>query len=94
MKFKSSKLLIINIEQGVSPTATETRYWYSQTQWVSRFEWSDPENPKGHDKTIRPAQIKPDGTTEWKKGHSNWPLYRLSEAIALACDKWVFGLEG
>ncbi|WP_206817859.1 DUF5906 domain-containing protein, partial [Chroococcus sp. FPU101] len=82
------------IEQGVSSTAKETRYWYSKTQWVSRFEWENLENAKGHDKTIRPAQIKPDGTTEWKKGPSDWPLYRLSEALAHGQRKWVFGLEG
>lgn len=82
------------LDQGVPTTATETRYWYSKTQWVSRFEWSDPDNPKGHDKTIRPAHIKPDGTTEWKKGLSDWEPYRLSEAIAHGQGKWVFGLEG
>ena len=82
------------LDQGVPTTATETRYWYSKTQWVSRFEWSDPDNPKGHDKTIRPAHIKPDGTTEWKKGLSDWKPYRLSEAIAHGQGKWVFGLEG
>ena len=82
------------LDQGVPTTATETRYWYSKTQWVSRFEWSDPDNPKGHDKTIRPAHIKPDGSTEWKKGQEGWKLYRLSEAIAHGQGKWVFGLEG
>ena len=27
-------------KQGIPATATQTRYWYSKTQWVSRFEWT------------------------------------------------------
>lgn len=30
------------VKQGVPPEAIETRYWYSKTQWVSRFEWQTP----------------------------------------------------
>jgi putative DNA primase/helicase len=80
--------------QGVPSNATETRYWYSQTQWVSRFEWEEPENPSGHDKTIRQGHIKPDGTTKWAKGNQDWKPYRLEEAILRGKGKWVLGLEG
>jgi len=80
--------------QGVPSYATETRYWYSLTQWVSRFEWEDQENPKGHDKTIRQGHIKPDGTTKWAKGNQDWKPYRLEEAIAVSQEKWILGLEG
>ncbi len=38
-------------KQGVPATAAETKYWYSPTQWVARFDWSDESKPKGKDKT-------------------------------------------
>jgi putative DNA primase/helicase len=77
--------------QGVPPQATQTRYWYSKSQWVSRFEWSTPE---GKEKTIRQGNIKSNGLREWKKGSKDWRAYRLSEAVKHCQDKWVLGLEG
>jgi putative DNA primase/helicase len=77
--------------QGVSPQATQTRYWYSKTQWVSRFEWTTPE---GKEKTIRQGHIKSNGLIQWKKGSKDWRAYRLSEAVKYCQDKWVLALEG
>jgi putative DNA primase/helicase len=77
--------------QGVPPQATQTRYWYSKTQWVSRFEWTTPE---GKEKTIRQGHIKSNGLREWKKGSKDWRAYRLSEAIAHCRGKWVLSVEG
>jgi putative DNA primase/helicase len=78
-------------EQGVPPGATQTRYWYSSTQWVSRFEWSTPE---GKEKTIRQGNIKSNGLFEWKKGSKDWRAYRLSEAVKYCQDTWVLSVEG
>jgi putative DNA primase/helicase len=77
--------------QGVPPEAIETRYWYSKTQWVSRFEWLTPE---GKEKTIRQGNIKSNGLKEWKKGSKDWRAYRLLEAVKYCQDKWVLGVEG
>jgi putative DNA primase/helicase len=77
--------------QGVAAEATQTRYWYSKTQWVSRFEWTTPE---GKAKTIRQGHIKSNGLREWKKGSKDWRAYRLSEAVKHCQGKWVLGLEG
>jgi putative DNA primase/helicase len=79
-------------EQGVPPFATQTRYWYSKTQWVSRFEWKNGDGTKA--KTIRQGSIKSNGLKEWKKGSKDWRAYRLSEAVKHCQDKWVLGLEG
>lgn len=81
-------------EQGVPTHAIEIRYWYSQTQWVSRFEWKDPSFPKGYNKTIRQGHIKPDGTTKWTKGNQEWQPYRLAFALEYGKEKWVLGVEG
>ena len=78
-------------KQGIPPTAEETRYWYSKTQWVSRFEWK---NTDGKQKTIRQGHIKSNGLVEWKKGSKDWRAYKLSEAVKHCADKWVLGLEG
>jgi putative DNA primase/helicase len=77
--------------QGVPSSALETRYWYSKTQWVSRFEWTTPE---GKAKTIRQGHIKSNGLREWKKGSKDWRAYRLSEAVKYCQDKWVLSVEG
>ncbi|NJO97605.1 MAG: hypothetical protein HC764_17730 [Pleurocapsa sp. CRU_1_2] len=53
-------------DQGVHPDATQTRYWYSKTQWVSRFEWKNADGTG--EKTIRQGHIKSNGLREWKKG--------------------------
>ncbi|MDJ0590000.1 MAG: phage/plasmid primase, P4 family [Pleurocapsa sp. MO_226.B13] len=78
-------------EQGIPPNATETRYWYSKTQWVSRFDWK---TPSGKEKTIRQGHIKSNGLIQWTKGSKEWRAYKLSEAVKYCQDKWVLGLEG
>ncbi len=82
------------IKQGVPATATETKYWYSSTQWISRFEWSDESKPKGRDKTFRQGHILSSGKIKWTKGKQRWKAYKLEEAIDLCQDKWIIGLEG
>ncbi len=82
------------IPKEVPKTALETRYWYSSTQWVSRFQWSDDFLPKGYDKTFRQGHIKPDGSFKWNKGKNSWLPYRFDEVKAQASGKWVMLLEG
>ncbi|MDJ0594488.1 MAG: DUF3987 domain-containing protein [Pleurocapsa sp. MO_226.B13] len=81
-------------KQKVPDTATETKFSYSNNQWVSRFEWQDEQNPKGHRKTYRQGHIKPDGTTKWSKGKDIWLPYKIDEAIANAKGKWLIAVEG
>jgi putative DNA primase/helicase len=78
--------------QGVPSNATQTRYWYSKTQWVSRFEWTNADGTR--EKTIRQGHIKSNGLKEWKKGSKDWRAYRLSEAVKYCRDKWVLSVEG
>ncbi|MBW4532579.1 MAG: hypothetical protein KME09_01450 [Pleurocapsa minor HA4230-MV1] len=80
------------VKQGVPVSATETRYWYSKTQWVSRFEWQNSEGIK--EKTIRQGHIKSNGLIQWSKGAKDWRAYRLGEAVKHCRGKWVLGLEG
>jgi hypothetical protein len=82
------------LEKGIPAHATETRYYYSPTQWVSRFDWKDPSHPKGHNKTLRQCHRKPNGKVKWSKGENEWLPYRIDEAIAHGKDRWVLGLEG
>jgi putative DNA primase/helicase len=77
--------------QEVPHDATQTRYWYSKTQWVSRFEWKEDGQKK---KTIRQGHIKSNGLREWNKGSKDWRAYRLSEAVKYCQDKWVLAVEG
>ena len=79
------------VKQGIPTTAVETRYWYSKTQWVSRFEW---QTPKGKEKTIRQGHIRSNGLVQWKKGSKDWKAYKLTEVVKHCQDKWVLGLEG
>ena len=79
------------MKQGIPPNATQTRYWYSKTQWVSRFEWK---TPTGKVKTIRQGHIKSNGLVQWKKGGKDWLAYKLSEAAKHCQSKWVLGVEG
>jgi putative DNA primase/helicase len=78
--------------QGVPVSALETRYWYSKTQWVSRFEWQNADGTR--EKTIRQGHIKSNGLIQWKKGSKDWRAYRLGEAIAKCRGKWVLSVEG
>ncbi len=80
------------VKQGVPRFATETRYWYSKTQWVSRFDWKNPDGKAS--KTIRQGHIKSNGQEKWKKGVKSWSAYRISEAIANCKGKWLLGVEG
>jgi putative DNA primase/helicase len=79
-------------EQEVPESAVEIRYWYSKSQWVSRFEWKNEDGIT--EKTIRQGNIKSNGLKEWKKGSKDWRAYRLSEAVKHCQDKWVLGVEG
>ena len=79
------------VKQGIPANATETRYWYSKTQWVSRFEWK---TELGKQKTIRQGHIKSNGLIQWQKGAKDWKAYKLSEAVKHCTDKWVLGVEG
>ncbi len=54
------------------------------SQWVVRYEWEDPNNKKGRDKTFRQWHRLPDGTPEMKKGDKPWGAYRIEEAIEAA----------
>jgi putative DNA primase/helicase len=78
--------------QGVPSNATQTRYWYSKTQWVSRFEWTNADGTR--EKTIRQGHIKSNGLIQWKKGSKDWRAYRLGEAIANCRGKWILSVEG
>ncbi len=82
------------IPKEVPESAVEIRYWYSSTQWVSRFQWSDDSNPKGYDKTFRQGHIKPDGSSKWNKGKNSWLPYRFDEVLAHGKGKWVMLTEG
>ncbi len=72
----------------------EIIYEYSTTQWVSRYEWSDPTHPKGRKKHPHPKHLDNKGKGQWNKGKSQWQAYRIEEAIANCQDKWILALEG
>ena len=79
----------------------EIIYQYSKTQWVSRYEWSDPTHPKGRRKHPHPKHMDDKGNSKWNKGKSQWQAYRIDEAmsatssaIANCQDKWILALEG
>ncbi|PSF27080.1 hypothetical protein C7H19_25040 [Aphanothece hegewaldii CCALA 016] len=91
---KSNQIPQWLIAQGVPVHATETRYFYSKTQWVSRFEWKDTSHPKGHDKTIRQGHNKLNGQPKWSKGEAEWLPYRFEEAVNNAKGKWLLAVEG
>jgi putative DNA primase/helicase len=91
---KSNQIPQWLIAQGVPVQSTETRYQYSKTQWVSRFEWPDLNHPKGHDKTIRQGHLKNNGKQKWSKGEGEWLPYRMEEAIAYSKGKWLLAVEG
>ena len=72
----------------------EIIYPYSETQWVSRYEWHDPTHPKKRCKVPLPKHRDPNGQIQWKKGQADWPAYRIEEAIAHGQGKWLLGVEG
>ena len=72
----------------------EIIYQYSPTQWVSRYEWSEPTHPKGRKKHPHPKHYDDKGNIKYNKGKTPWSAYRIDEAIANCQDKWVLSLEG
>ena len=72
----------------------EIVYQYSKTQWISRYEWSDPTHPKGRKKHPHPKHLDDKGESHWNKGKNQWQAYKIDEAIANCQDKWVLALEG
>jgi len=67
----------------VPHNAVQTTYGYSDGQKVVRYEWPDPINPKGHDKTYSQFRIDSNGEKEWTKGDTPWPAYRIDEIVEL-----------
>lgn len=68
--------------KNVLGSATETIYPYSDTQWVTRYDWEDASKEKGYSKTFRQWHRREDGTPEMRKGDAQWVAYRIEEAIA------------
>jgi len=66
----------------------KTTYVYSLTpdgqlqRWVVRTDWSDPNKPKGRDKTFRQWHRDASGQAICKKGDDAWEPYRIDEFIA------------
>lgn len=59
-----------------------TTYQYSDTQWVERVQYDNPEKPKGYSKDFFPWHLGEDGKPVCKKGEADWLPYRFEEAIA------------
>ena len=66
----------------------KTTYVYSLTpdgqlqRWVVRSDWSDPNKPKGRDKTFRQWHRDASGQAICKKGDEAWSPYRIDEFIS------------
>lgn len=71
------------IPEGVPASAVLITYSYSDTQQVHRFEWPDPNNPKGHSKTYRQTHINGEGKVKWSKGDAAWLAYRIDEIVEI-----------
>jgi|GEM_PF-699628 len=69
------------IPEGVPASAVLITYSYSRTQEVLRFEWPDPTEPKGRNKTCRQTHTDAHGKQVWKKGDKPWSAYRIDEVI-------------
>ncbi|PSB25799.1 hypothetical protein C7B69_12250, partial [filamentous cyanobacterium Phorm 46] len=67
--------------KDVPGNAAQITYRYSDTQEVLRFEWLDPTEPKGRDKTYRQTHIDPNGKKVWSKGTGKWQPYRINEVL-------------
>ena len=72
----------------------EIEYPYSDHQWVLRIEKINPDNPKGHEKTMIPFHLNTDGESVKGKGDAAWNPYRVNEVETYGAGKWVLGLEG
>ncbi|WP_293125529.1 DUF5906 domain-containing protein [Microcoleus sp. bin38.metabat.b11b12b14.051] len=71
------------IPKGVPAEAQQITYVYSDSQSVLRFEWLDPDSPKGRDKTCRQTHIDVHGKQIWTKGDLPWPAYRIDEVVEI-----------
>lgn len=71
------------IPKGVPVSAVQINYRYSDTQEILRFEWLDPAEPKGRDKTCRQTHINGEGEVKWSKGDAAWPAYRIDEVVEI-----------
>ena len=69
-------------------------YIYSQTQDVTRTEWTDSTKPKGYSKVCIPYHLDAEGQVKRGKGEVPWPLYRQQEALEHGQGKWIFIPEG
>lgn len=75
----------------------KTTYVYSFTpdgqlqRWVVRTDWSDPNKPKGRDKTFRQWHRDASGQAICKKGDLAWEPYRIDEFIAALKAATGFG---
>lgn len=67
--------------KDVPADAEQVTYVYSASQEVFRFQWLDPDSPKGRAKTYRQTHIDSDGKRVWRKGDLPWPAYGIDEVI-------------
>lgn len=67
--------------KGLPAEAQQITYVYSDLQSVLRFEWLDPNSPKGRDKTYRQTHVDGNGKRVWSKGDLSWPAYRIDEVV-------------
>ncbi|MEP0914205.1 phage/plasmid primase, P4 family [Leptolyngbya sp. GB1-A1] len=59
-----------------------TIYRYSDSQWVERTQWTNPDKPKGYSKEFFPWHLGTDGKPVCKRGEAEWMPYRWDEALA------------
>ncbi|TAD94470.1 MAG: helicase superfamily 3, partial [Oscillatoriales cyanobacterium] len=67
--------------KDVPVEAQQVTYVYSASQEVFRFQWLDPDSPKGRAKTYRQTHIADDGKRAWTKGDLPWSAYRIEEVV-------------
>lgn len=60
----------------------EVLFDYGGDRIVHRFQWPDPNSPKGRAKTYRQSHIA-EGRKLWAKGDIAWPAYLLEEILEL-----------
>ena len=86
---KNSLQKQVEADNASLQSVVEYRYPYSETQWVSRFEWPNTlsEQPKQiarreqgklYAKTVRQAHCH-GNNIYWKKGDAPWPPYRVAD---------------
>jgi putative DNA primase/helicase len=66
---------------GVPSHATQVTYEYGEGKRIDRYEWEDPESPKGRSKTHRQSHVNSKGEVIWQKGDAPWKMYRSSEIV-------------